>query len=50
LEDLDVAGRIILKWFLKNSMGWCGVDWICVSQDREKWWAFVNIVMNLKLP
>jgi hypothetical protein len=30
LEGLDVAGRIILKWFLKNRMGWFGLD-LCVS-------------------
>jgi hypothetical protein len=24
-EDLDISGRIILKWIL-GRMGWCGLD------------------------
>jgi hypothetical protein len=23
------------------------MGWICVTQDRDKWWAVVNTVMNL---
>jgi hypothetical protein len=23
-----------------------GVDWIHLTQDRDQWWGFVNIVMN----
>jgi hypothetical protein len=30
--------------------GWDGVDWIEVAQDREKWGALVNTVMNLRVP
>ena len=26
------------------------VDWIDVSQDRNRWWAFVNVEMNLQFP
>jgi hypothetical protein len=29
----------------------CGVmDWIELAQDRDRWWAIVNVVMNLQVP
>ena len=27
-----------------------GMDWIDLAQDRGRWWAFVNMVMNLQVP
>jgi hypothetical protein len=27
---------------------WGGVDWISLAQDRDKWRALVNAVMNLQ--
>jgi len=27
-----------------------GVDWIDLSQDRNRWPAFVNVEMNLQVP
>jgi hypothetical protein len=29
---------------------WEGVDWIHLAQDRDKWWAVVNTVMNVRVP
>jgi hypothetical protein len=29
---------------------WEGVVWMHLAQDRDKWWALVNTVMNLRVP
>jgi hypothetical protein len=30
--------------------GFGDVDWIHLAQDRDRWWALVNTVMNLRIP
>jgi hypothetical protein len=32
-----------------GEVGWDGVDWIDLVQDRDRWRAYVNAVMNLRL-
>jgi hypothetical protein len=27
-----------------------GMDWIEQAEDRDRWWALVNVVMNLWVP
>ena len=27
-----------------------GMDWIKLAQDRNRWWALVNAVMNVRVP
>jgi hypothetical protein len=48
LGDPGVDGRIILKVNLQD-VGW-GMDRIVVAQDRDRWRALVNAVMNLLVP
>jgi len=31
-------------------MRWLGLDWIILSQDRDRWLALVNAEMNLRIP
>jgi hypothetical protein len=33
-----------------QEVGWEGVDWIDMAQDRDRWRAIVNAVMNLRVP
>jgi hypothetical protein len=38
-----------IKMDLKE-IGWEGMDWIHLTQDRDQWWALLNIVLNLCVP
>jgi hypothetical protein len=33
-----------------REIGWDGMDWIDLAQDRDQWRAPVNVVMNLRVP
>jgi hypothetical protein len=48
-------GRPIRRWKDNIKMdfrevGWRGVDWIDLAQDRDRWRAVVYTVMNLRVP
>jgi hypothetical protein len=43
------------RWVVKIRMdlgevGWSDVDWIGLAQDRNRWRALVNSVLNLGVP
>jgi hypothetical protein len=44
------------RWWVDNikidlrEIGWDGMDWIDLAQDRDQWRALVNTVMNLRVP
>jgi hypothetical protein len=33
-----------------GEVGWGDVDWIGLAQDRKRWRALVNSVLNLQVP
>jgi hypothetical protein len=33
-----------------GEVGWEGVDWMHLAQDRDQWQALVNMIMNLWIP
>jgi hypothetical protein len=54
-EGKRPLGRPRLRWDDDNKrdlreIGWEGVDWIHLGQVRDRWWIFVNTVMNLRVP
>jgi hypothetical protein len=32
-----------------QEVGFGGMDWIELALDRDRWWAFVNVVMKLRV-
>jgi hypothetical protein len=45
-NDLDVGGRIILKWILEKYDEVVLTGFICF---RDQWWALVSTVMNFRV-
>jgi hypothetical protein len=43
-------GRQRRRWVDFREIGWDGVDWTDMTQDRDQWRALVNTVMNLRVP
>jgi hypothetical protein len=33
-----------------GEIGWVGMDWIDLAQDRDQWRTFVNTLMDLLVP
>jgi hypothetical protein len=49
LGEPGVDGGIILRLIFQD-VECGGMDWIELAQDRDRWRALVNAVMNLRVP
>ena len=54
-EGKTLPGRPRCRWKDNIKMdlqevGCRGMDWIELAQDRDRWRALVNVVMNLRVP
>jgi hypothetical protein len=54
-EGKRLLGRLRRRWLDNIKMylreiGWDGMDWIDLTEDRDQWRALVNMAMNLQVP
>jgi hypothetical protein len=54
-EGRTPLGRSRRRWcdYIRMDVvevGWGDVDWIGLAQDRDRWRALVNAVLNLRVP
>jgi hypothetical protein len=54
-EGKRPLGRPRRRWVENIKMdlreiGWDGIEWIYLAQDRDQWRALVNTIMNLRVP
>jgi hypothetical protein len=33
-----------------RELGWEGVNWIHLAQDKDHWWDLLNMIMNFQIP
>jgi hypothetical protein len=55
MQGKRALGRPKCRWedYIRidlREIGWEGIDWMYMAQDRDQWQALVNTVMNLQIP
>jgi hypothetical protein len=55
LEGKETTGRPRRRWednikMGLRAVGWGAMCWIDLAEDRDRWRALVNAVMNLRVP
>jgi hypothetical protein len=43
--NVRVIGSRRMRW--AGHVEWDGIEWIDLAQERNRWWALVNAVINL---
>jgi hypothetical protein len=54
-EGKKPLGRLGYRWednikMDQRHIGWGGIDWIDLAQDRDQWRVLVSMLMNLWIP
>jgi hypothetical protein len=54
-EGTRPLGRPARRWednikINLREIGWDGMDWINLAQDKDRWLALMNTVMDLRVP
>jgi hypothetical protein len=54
-EGKRPLGRPRCRWkdninMYLQGLGYGGMDWIDLAQDKGRWWALLNAVTNLRVP
>ena len=54
LDGMKPLGRSWHRWEDNSridlqEVGWGNMDWMNMVQDRERWLALVNVVMNMQI-
>jgi hypothetical protein len=39
-----------MRFGTSSGNGMWDIDWIEIAWDRDRWWALVNVVMNIRVP
>jgi hypothetical protein len=47
--DQGIDGIILLEWNLNYSVVW-RLMWMDLAENKDRWWAFLNKIINFRFP